>query len=222
VEATHKGEFMGVPATGKRLKVSGFTIGRIANGKIAEEWDLFDGLGLMQQLGVIPAKEIAESAPHAEHASHKSEKMMSAKQTVSANEIEKNKQLVRRYWEEFGEGISARLDEFFGEDYIDHQPDRELHGRDELKAFVTAILAAFPDSRVKLEDIIAEGDKVVTRWAMKGTHNGEFMGIAATGKPVKIAGLTISRIANGKIVEEWEMGDALGLMQQLGLIPKSQ
>jgi len=80
------------------------------------------------------------------------------------------------------------------------------------------VLVAFPDARYTVEDQLADGDKVFTRWSWTGTHKGELMGIALTGKPVRISGMVIDRIVDGKIVEEWEEWDALGMMQQLGVV----
>ena len=79
--------------------------------------------------------------------------------------------------------------------------------------------AAFPDLHETVEDIFAEGDKVVTRFTMRGTHQGELMGIPPTGKQVTMTGMTIHRIVSGKIVEDWVVADFLGMMQQLGTIP---
>lgn len=84
---------------------------------------------------------------------------------------------------------------------------------------MASLLAAFPDGRWTIEDQVAEGDKVVTRFSFTGTHQGEFMGIAPTGKRVTTSGMVIDRIVEGKIVEEREEWDALGMMQQLGAVP---
>ena len=84
------------------------------------------------------------------------------------------------------------------------------------------IRSAFPDLRVTLEDDIAEGNKVVSRWRAQGTHQGELMGIAPTGNQMAITGITIDRIEEGKIVEEWENWDALGMMQQIGAVPSPE
>ena len=81
--------------------------------------------------------------------------------------------------------------------------------------------SAFPDVRLIIEEQVAEGDKVVTRWIAYGTHQGEMMGIAPTGNQVRVEGITISHIQRGKIVQEWELFDTLGLMQQLGAAPHS-
>jgi steroid delta-isomerase-like uncharacterized protein len=79
--------------------------------------------------------------------------------------------------------------------------------------------AAFPDTRMTIEDEIAEGDKVVIRWTIRGTHKGEYMGIAPTGKEVTVTGISVYRIERGKIVEDWSNNDMLGMLQQLGAIP---
>ncbi len=81
------------------------------------------------------------------------------------------------------------------------------------------LLEAFPDSQLPVEDQIAEGDKVVTRWTCRATHTGEFQGMPPTGKYTTMTGTTIFRIANGKLVEGWTNADMLGLLQQLGAIP---
>lgn len=80
-------------------------------------------------------------------------------------------------------------------------------------------LAGFPDLRVVIEDEIAEGDRVVTRGQMQGTHQGDFLGIPATGKRIDIAYIDIWRLENGKAVENWVQMDMLGMMQQLGVAP---
>jgi predicted ester cyclase len=79
--------------------------------------------------------------------------------------------------------------------------------------------SAFPDLRIIIEDQVAEGDKVVTRWRGSGTHQGDLFGIAPTGNRVSLVGITINRIEGGKVAEEWQIFDALGMMQQLGAIP---
>ena len=83
----------------------------------------------------------------------------------------------------------------------------------------TMFLTAFPDIQITIDDEIGEGDKVVTRWTFQGTHQGELMGMPATGKRVNIGGISTDRIANGKVVEHWAEIDLLGLMQQLGAAP---
>ena len=135
---------------------------------------------------------------------------------------EENKALTRRSWLIVSEGsletLGDVLQEVYADDIVMHEPDEDVRGIEGLKQFVSMIRSALPDLRITLEDDIAEGNKVVSRWGAQGTHQGELMGIAPTGNEVAITGITIHRIANGKIVEEWENWDALGLMQQIGAV----
>jgi steroid delta-isomerase-like uncharacterized protein len=96
-------------------------------------------------------------------------------------------------------------------------PDLDLAGG---KQLMTAFWTAFPDAHWTVEDLIAEGDKVVSRFTWRATHQGEFMGVPATGKVVTNTAIIISRVAGGKVVEDWEQADMLGLFQQLGVIPQ--
>jgi steroid delta-isomerase-like uncharacterized protein len=138
----------------------------------------------------------------------------------STARLEKNKALVRRSFEEMDKGNWAILGELLAPYYVYHQPGRPKPlTREESEQFMREVRAAFPDGRVTIEDMIAEGDKVVTRYTSCGTHKGEFMGIPATGKEVVVTSIVISRIAKGKIAEDWEELDALGFMVQLGAIP---
>lgn len=134
---------------------------------------------------------------------------------------EENKALVRRYLEQVDIGDVAVVDEFIGLNYADHNPPPFPGLAPGIKgarqAFVLA-LAAFSDFHHTIEDQIAEGDKVVTRISAYGTHTGELLGIPPTGKHVTMTGITIHRIANGKLVEHWAQIDALGLLQQLGAV----
>src|SRR5215208_6001851 len=135
---------------------------------------------------------------------------------------EENKALTRRSWEIVAKASVETLEDALKEVYADtivmHEPAEEVRGIEGLKQFVTMIRSALPDLRITLEDDIAEGEKVASRWRAQGTHQGELMGIAPTGNEVAITGLTIHRIEDGKIVEEWENWDALGLMQQIGAV----
>jgi steroid delta-isomerase-like uncharacterized protein len=136
---------------------------------------------------------------------------------------EEHKALARRSWEIGTEGsldtLEDALKEVYAEDLVLHEPDEDIVGIEGLKQFLSMIRAAFPDLRVTLEDAIAEGEKVVSRWTAQGTHQGELMGIAPTGNRVTLTGITIHRIEDAKIVEEWENWDALGMMQQIGAVP---
>jgi steroid delta-isomerase-like uncharacterized protein len=137
--------------------------------------------------------------------------------------IEENGALFRRYVEEVGnEGNLDLADEIFDR-YLAHQSDGSVleRGPEDVKRFMGEFREAFRDFHTTIEDQIAEGDKVVTRWRMRGTHEGEFRGIAPTGKQLDITGISIFRFsAEGKVVESWDNFDQLGMMQQLGVIPE--
>ena len=134
---------------------------------------------------------------------------------------EENKAIARRWGEEvWGKGSLAAVDELFAPNFAFNYPapgaTPDLKG---YKQTVTGLCSPFADIRCTAEDVVAEGDKVAVRWIWRGTHKGEFMGIPATGKQVTITGISILRIAGGKIVEEWGEMNSLGMMQQLGALP---
>ena len=137
---------------------------------------------------------------------------------------EENKALIQRFMEQANnKGNLAVVDELVALDYVLHTPTTptgEVHGTEEYKQLISMQCSAAPDLTFTVEDQIAEGDKVVTRYSARGTHQSEFMGSAPTGKQVSTTGIVISRIAGGKIAEEWLEWDVLGLMQQLGAIPE--
>ena len=134
---------------------------------------------------------------------------------------EENKNLALRLIEEvINQGKLSVLDELITADAVDHSlPPGLPSGREGVKLFLGMIRAAFPDIHETVEDLIAEGDTVVTRTTWHGTHQGPFLGIAPTGKQVSVSGIDISRLASGKFVEHWQSADNLGLLQQLGVIP---
>lgn len=133
---------------------------------------------------------------------------------------EQNKMLVRRVIDEvYNEGNLALVDELAAGDFVVYTPSQEIHGRAGAKQYVATLRTGFPDLHITIEDQVAEGDKVVTRWIARGTHTGEFQGIPPTGKQVRVTGTDIDRIANGKAIECWTNVDELGMMQQLGVIP---
>ena len=135
--------------------------------------------------------------------------------------IEQNKEIAARLHEEVvnQKNLSA-LDDYVATDVVWHNPPPGLApGMEGYKQFFPMLYAAFPDWHATVEDVIAEGDKVVQRITGGGTHKGEWMGIAATDKQVTMTGILIYRIAGDKIVEEWLQYDVMGLMQQLGAVP---
>jgi steroid delta-isomerase-like uncharacterized protein len=133
---------------------------------------------------------------------------------------EENKAIARRGYEAINQNNLDALDEVVAPDITDHDPaPGQAPGLEGVKQWFSSVHTAFPDFRMNVEDMIAEGDKVVARVRLSGTHQGEFMGIDATGNRVTITGIDILRVnADGKIVERWGNFDDLGMMQQLGVM----
>ncbi|MBV9341445.1 MAG: ester cyclase [Acidobacteria bacterium] len=135
---------------------------------------------------------------------------------------ETNKSLVRRLIEEsVNNGNFNSLDEIVSADYVYREPTAgEKRGRAGFQEIITAYRNAFPDIKLTIEEQIAEGDKVMTRTSGSGTHRGELFGTPPTGKLVTgVSGICVTRIANGKVVEDNWVYDALGMMRQLGAVP---
>ena len=136
---------------------------------------------------------------------------------------ENNKALVRRFYEEIDKGNLNAMDELVAEDYIDHNPPPFpglAPGREGLKQAFRIFWEATPGYH-RIEDQIAEGDKVVTRLTAIGKHEGDLPGAPRTGNDMKMTSITIHRIANGKLAEKWSEKDVLGLLQQIGVMPAS-
>ena len=135
---------------------------------------------------------------------------------------ENNKALVRRFVDEVQSGGNIDLiDEICSPGFVNHSaPPRIPANREGIKILTAMFRGAFPDSHFTIEDMVAEGDKVVTRKTFHGTHEGEFMGIPPSGRVVSMGLIDIVRISEGRVVEHWSEGDSLGMMQQLGVIPQ--
>ncbi len=135
--------------------------------------------------------------------------------------FEDNKQFMQRFVEEVinKKNLDA-VNELVAEDFVEHIPfPGQGPGREGLKHALSIFLSAFPDLQWILEEQIAEGEKVVSRFTMTGTHRGEFLGIAPTGNPVNVWGVVIDVVRDDKFAESRIIMDTLGLMQQIGVIP---
>ena len=135
---------------------------------------------------------------------------------------EANKAISRRVVEEiFNEGKLEVADELIAPEFVGYDPalPEPMRGPGGLKQQAEGYRAASSDLKITIEDEIAAGDTVVTRWTARGTHDGELFGIAATGRQTTVTGITIDRIVDGRIAEQWNNWDALGLLQQLGAVP---
>ena len=139
---------------------------------------------------------------------------------------EANKEKARRFMEEgFGQGKLEILDEVLDPDFVCYDPNSEageVRGADAIKQEIEWFRNAVPDLTYTVEDQVAEGDKVVSRYTATGTHQGEFFGVAPTGERIEMSGIQIDCFdGNGKMIEEWPEYDLLGAMKQMGAIPGS-
>ena len=130
--------------------------------------------------------------------------------------VEQNKLVARRFIEEIlGKGSFDLLNEITADTYIDHNLPSGVTPRQSISGF----RAGFPDMQVSVEEVIAEGDKTVVRWTMRGTNSGHFFGIPPTGRAVRMSGISMYRLEGSRLAEGWVEYDQLGLMQQLGVVP---
>jgi steroid delta-isomerase-like uncharacterized protein len=136
--------------------------------------------------------------------------------------IEENKAIVRRFWGVWEESNFIDLvDELLAPDYVNHSPGfpNQPTGPEGVKAIIGMFRSGMPDLRVNILDMIAEGDKVVVRYTIEGTHEGELFGVPPTGRRLSIESMTVERVSDGRIREHWRITDSLDMMQQLGAIP---
>ena len=206
---THLGEWAGIPATGVVWTMSAIDIQRLEDGKIAQSWDYEDTLGLLVQLGVVPM-------PRATFTWGEPSDI-----TGDPGTPEANKALVRRAFGDIWDPVNYDLaGEVYAEDYLSHVVgSADIVGSEMVKGVIQFYLSVFPDFQYHIEDQIAEGDKVMTRWTVTGTHMAELNGIPATGKWTIIEGVDIHRISDGRIQEGWSVMDEYSFLQQLGVIP---
>ncbi|MFC1794382.1 ester cyclase, partial [Planctomycetota bacterium] len=191
-KGTNNGPYFGIPATRRYSEVRGAWIARIdADGLMTNLSVYFDNITTLANLGLFPPPDPAA-----------------------------NKALENRVFEEiWNQGLLDVADEVFAPDAILHLGTDDVQGPEGFKQYVAGYRAAIPDIHWTVEDQVAEGDIVVTRLTGTGTHQGELMGIPPTGLQVTATAIATVRIAEGKIQESWNSWDALGLMQQLGVMP---
>lgn len=131
------------------------------------------------------------------------------------------KEPVRRMIEEgFNEGDFELADELVAEDFVLHAAAQgePIRGPDGMKAFLETYKTAFPDAHIEIEELVAEGETVVVRWTATGTHDGDLMGIEPTGNEVRVMGMEMHHVQDGRLAEGWEIFDGLGMMIQLGVV----
>lgn len=140
--------------------------------------------------------------------------------TPKEHAVQRNKEMIHRYFEDWvNRGDRSAADRLIATNVILRNPPMVLHGLEEYKTRMATFHAAFPDARYTVEDQIAEGNKIVVRWTLGGTQLGEFQNRPATGKRIFVTGVSLFRIADGKIQEITVNMDRLGLMEQLGWLP---
>ena len=130
------------------------------------------------------------------------------------------RRLVSRIPDEiWNKGELTACDDVFSLDYFGHLPMMDVHGPEQFKQLVGAYRNAYPDVHLSVEDLFIVGDRAAMRWTSRGTHLGEMMGVPPSGNSIEIMGISLFRIENGKVAEEWEGFDTLKMMQQIGAIP---
>jgi steroid delta-isomerase-like uncharacterized protein len=136
--------------------------------------------------------------------------------------IEANKAFVRRWFDALNAGDSQVIDDLFSPSFIYYLPGgkSQLEGSAPFKQFIIGFHAAFPDLYYTIEDMLAEGDRVIVRWTSRGTNTGSSMGLPPSNKAVTITGINIYHIADSRFVEQWTEFDHLGMLQQMGVVPQ--
>jgi len=213
IHGTHDGELMSIPPTGKRVTVTLIDFNRIRDGMLAERWAQADTLGLLQQIGVIPG-------PTADARDEASARGRAA--AVVDADPEANKALTRRYADLLlNRHELERAPEILATDFVGHFAGAPgpVRGVPAWQGMFGGFLAAFPDYRETVHDLLAEGDLVAGRITFTGTHRGNFLGLPPTSRTIECGGMAFLRIAGGRVVEQWTEADLLGLLRQLGALP---
>jgi steroid delta-isomerase-like uncharacterized protein len=134
---------------------------------------------------------------------------------------EEAKSLIRQFYGEVSAGNLGVIDELVADDVIEHEEFPGLEpNKDGVKQFFAMFRSAFPDLRMEADETVSEGELVCVRGTMSGTHQGEFMGIPASGKRFEIRGFDMVRVRDGQVVEHWGVTDMMSMMQQLGAMPE--
>lgn len=190
---TNESPFQGIPPTGRHGAVSGITMTKVVDGKITDAWTMWDVVSLMRQMGVM-------SDPL---------------------DGERNKAVVHRLYEEvWNQNNADAADELLSNDFEGRAAaEHPLAGPADVKALAAMWRAGLSNLHVEVEAAYAESDRVVTRYRITGVHTGPLLGVAPTGREVSVAGMSIARLAEGKIVSDWGEMDLLGLLQQIGAVP---
>ena len=222
LSGTHKGNFMGsAPPTGRFISWTGTAIFRFdQNGFMDARWQEWDGLSVMQQMGVIPAPALPQGTNFAPQPEPIPPALLerALSHAVGYSSPVHHKRAMRRLIEEVfnGGNLSIANDIYHPEATYPSQPDIPV-GSEGIRTILNMYQRAMPDFHVDVKSMITDGDMVLTWLAQSGTHKGELMGVQPSGKKVNWGQIIIARFEGGKIVESWSNEDILGLMQQLGV-----
>ena len=206
-QGTHRGAFQGIPATGKAVTFTGNNIMHLSQGRIRALWGQLDGYGLMTQLGVIPQ-------PIPDYPKSTDRGAVLSPATPAASEI------VRRFIGKFNAGNVAAIDEEYDQTYILDFPGGPTGaGKAGIRQATEAFLIAFPDLRFTINDLFEEENRVAWRWTMTGTHRGVLGPFPASGRPVRLTGISITKVTDGRITCDRVRADMIGLLAQIGVVP---
>ena len=209
---THTGPLLAIPPTGASIVCRLIVVYRFSDGKIQEGWLSMDALGMLVQMGLIPPMgppNFTWGTPSA---------VTGDPGTPEENKINAS----RDCGEVWNEGNFAQIDEIIGEGFVGHYDMSTVNGLEAYKQYVPGTLTTFPDFHITVEKIFAEGDLVAFVATASGTHLAPLGPVPATGKSWKVRAIVIRRMADGKVVELWQLNDMLGLLMQIGLVPPLQ
>jgi steroid delta-isomerase-like uncharacterized protein len=202
---THRGPFESIPATGKAVRITGNNVMRLEGGRIVELWGQLDAVGLLAQLGVI-ATPPPEPAPE----------FLVGGGCARGGGVE----VVRRFASKFNEGrLDAIADEYADSYVLDFPGGPTGRGKEGLQRAATEFRAAFPNLCFTTDDLFEEGDRVAWRWTMIGTHRGPLGPFPASGRNVRLPGISLFQLQDGLIVRDRVRADMGGLLAQIGAIP---
>jgi predicted ester cyclase len=207
VTGTHLAVFQGIPATQRRISITGNNVMRFEHGKIVELWGNLDVMGMLQQLGVMPS----DGRPPVRYPAESPAAQGSAK--VSAARV---RDFVDRFNAKDFPGLTAN----YADDYVLDFPGGPVgQGRAGIEQATRDFAGAFPDLQFTVDDLLAEGDRVAWRWTMTGTHRGKLGPFAPTEKQVRLTGISLFRLRDSLIIEDRVRADMVGLLTQIGVIP---
>ncbi|QPV64368.1 ester cyclase [Halosimplex litoreum] len=212
-EGTHSGSLAGIEPTGRDVALSGTSIHHLDDGRITESWVLTEHWSLLRQIDAIDPPAALSTT----------DRVTATPVVTQLSAPAENRDLVRLLAEVWTDGRREALDRVLAPDCVVHLDDEtDLHGPEAYWAFVDRYREAFPDLSVTVEDTVSEGDKVVLRTTLRGTHDGPFLGLEPTGESVAVSRMAIYHVEDGYVVEIGMVEDTVRLLHQLGAPPLGQ